>query len=66
MTPDSLPKSRDYNIDGKRKKQGEFTIEHFDCASDLDMKDAEEIMRAKEIVHKQTVTFPYLQLIWKE
>jgi len=66
MNDTILPKPRELNREGKRKKQGDFTIEHFDCASDADMLDAEEIMKTKEVTHKQTVNFPYLQLIWKE
>jgi hypothetical protein len=65
--PDTiLPKPRDFDRNGKRKKQGDFTIEYFDCASDADMQDAEEILKSKEIQHKQTINFPYLQIIWKE
>jgi len=66
MTDGFPPKPRDFDRNGKRKKQGDLTIEYFDCASDADMQDAEEIMKTKEIHHKQTINFPYLQLIWKE
>jgi hypothetical protein len=41
-------------------------IDFFDCADDIDMQRSSEILKSKEVIKKEVVTFPYLMLVWKD
>jgi hypothetical protein len=41
-------------------------IEYFDCSKEIDMQNAEKILKENNVIKNEIVAFPYLMLIWEQ